>query len=59
MNNIIEQYKYLVEYLCEELRSKVTECNSYKLKLVEIQKVLNSEVKEFREGTIKETEGNE
>jgi len=56
MNNELEQYKLLLEALMIEMQEKINECNSYKLKLGEIQHVLNSKVKIVREGTIKQNE---
>jgi len=54
--DLLEHHKELTTHLIDMLQLKNEECNSYKLKLGEIQKVLNSEVKIYREGIIKQNE---
>jgi len=59
MEDLIIQHQDLIKYLLQQLENKTNECNSYKLKLGEIQYVLNSEVKVVREGFIKKNESGE
>ena len=59
MEELIIHYKNLIEYALQQLEIKTNECNSYKLKLGEIQHLLNSEIKVIREGVIKENKSGE
>jgi hypothetical protein len=51
-----EQYVDLIKHLLNLCKEKQDELNSYKFKLAEITRVLNSKVIISREGIIKENE---
>lgn len=55
-DNLINQYKELLEYALQQLEIKTNECNSYKHKLGEIYHILGSDLIKIRQGVIKEKE---